>query len=169
MRRKLVVTVALVVAVGTGLIIGGALPASSQGGRTRFTVCEKDSKGFSRDIDADGNGEFSPGDYQMFTDPWFDPATGRRHGRDAGVFTFIRPSGDRNGWFQVVATAFFAEGRITVTATGKFSWSATKDGTNFPITGGTGHYRNASGTVTIKDAHCDGKKGSRLTFDVDLR
>lgn len=169
MRKQFAMVAVMAAALVTGLVVGGIVPAASQqAGRKVFTVCEKNNKGFSADIDADGDGEFSAGDYSTEVNPWFDPQTGKRHGRSAGTFTFLKPIGNRNGWFQFVVTGFFGEGKITAVASGKFSSFGTKDGASFPITGGTGHYRNASGVVTAKDGTCDGSRGTRITFDVNL-
>lgn len=156
-------------ALVTGLVVGGMVPAfSQQTGRETFTVCEKNRVGFSSEIDADGDGDFSAGDYSTEVNPWFDPATGKRHGRSVGTFTFLKPIGERNGWFQFVVTGFFGEGKLTAVASGKFSQFGTKNGATFPITGGTGHYRNASGVATVKDGSCDGDRGARITFNINL-
>lgn len=169
MRKKFTIVAAVAAALGIGLIVGGMVPAGSQqAGRESFTVCEKDRFGYSKDIDADDDGDFSAGDYSTEVNPWFDPQTGKRRGRSAGTFTFLKPIGNRNGWFQFVVTGFFGEGKLTAVASGKFSSFGTKDGATFPVTGGTGHYRNASGVVTAKAGSCDGSRGTRITFDVKL-
>ena len=167
MRKRFTIGFALVVALVTGAVVGTMVPAASQqSGRETLAVCEKDNSGYSKDIDADDDGDFSPGDYSTQVVPMFDPDTGRRLGRDVGVFTFIKPIGKRNGWFQFTATAIFGNGKLTAMVTGKFSQFDTKDGATFPITGGTGHYRNASGVVTAKAGRCDGSRGTRITFDI---
>ena len=167
MRKKLMAVAGLAAALVTGLVIGGMVPAASQqSGREQFTVCEKNRTGYSNDVDVDDDGEFSAGDMSTEVIPWFDPETGKRHGRSAGVFTFLKPIGDRNGWFQFVVTAFFGEGKLTAVASGKFGGFGSKDGITFPITGGTGRYKNASGVVQVKDGRCDGSKGAILSFDI---
>lgn len=169
MRKQFTIVAVVAAALVTGLVVGGIVPAASQrAGRQSFTVCEKNRVGFSSEIDADGNGDFSAGDYSTEVIPWFDPETGKRHGRSAGTFTFLKPIGDRNGWFQFVVTGFFGEGKLTAVASGKFSQFGSKNGAKFPITGGTGRYRNASGVVTAKDGSCDGSRGTRITFEINL-
>ena len=169
MRSKFTIVAAVAAALVTGLVVGGMVPAASQqAGRETFVLCEKNNAGFEKEIDADDDGEFSPGDFATSVLPLFDPETGKRHGRDVGTFTFLKPIGQRNGWFQFVVTAIFGEGKLTAVATGKFSQFGTKDGATFPITGGTGRYRNASGVVTAKNASCDGSRGTRITFNINL-
>ena len=170
MRKKLTIVAAVAAALVAGLLAGGMVPAASQqAGREKFTVCEKNNKGFSKDIDADDSGDFSAGDYSTNVTPMFDPKTGKRHGRNVGTFTALKAIGERNGWFQFVVTVFFGEGKITAVVSGKFSSFGTKDGLTFPITGGTGHYRNASGVITVKNGSCDGSRGARITFNVNTR
>lgn len=167
MRAKIGIVGALMAAAVVGMVLGGVIPAASQSSpNEKLTLCEKDSKGFEKEIDADGDGDFSPGDYTTFVNPLFDAKSGRRHGRDVGTFTFLKSTGG-NGWFKGNVTAIFGNGRISVDATGKFS--GFRSGVSFPITGGTGHYRNASGIVVAEGGRCDGKSGTRITFDIDVR
>jgi hypothetical protein len=86
----------------------------------------------------------SPGDYVVITSPLLNPATRQRVGSGGVVCTLLRVT--RTFPSQCVGTAHFAAGDITfqglfVSVTGKANVLA--------ITGGTGAYRTADGTVTV--------------------
>jgi hypothetical protein len=78
----------------------------------------------------------------------------------------IRRLGKRDTLFAVHFTAVFPRGKIIVDGTGKFS--NLRKGLNVAITGGTGRYENASGTVTAQQGRCDGARAIRLRFQVTL-
>lgn len=163
---------ALLGAVGTLLtaafLAASLVPAFSQqqGGTQTIVTCDKEKDGFSKDVDVGKKG-FSPGDFAVFTEPLLNPDTGDRIGKLLGQFQFIRKTGRRNGFFRAEATAIFQAGRLNVTFGGKFSEFET--GLVGSIDGGTGDYRQASGTVTIKEGTCAGDPGARATFEIVLQ
>ena len=166
MRRKLSVIGGVAALLTTALVVGILVPAASQQPTTQtIVVCDPDegpNAGFSREIDVGKNG-FSSGDYVVFTDKWYNPATGARRGRDAGRFTFIRPLGKRNGVFYIDATGIFKTGKIMVSGAATFAKIEGK-GAKFAVTGGTGAYREAEGTLIAKSGRCRGNPGVLLTF-----
>jgi hypothetical protein len=86
----------------------------------------------------------SIGDYVVITSPFLSPATHQKVGSGAVVCTAVKATA--NPPLQCVGTASFARGDITlqgifVSVTGKANVLA--------VTGGTGAYRTARGTVTV--------------------
>jgi hypothetical protein len=148
--------------LATGLVAGLLIPAASQGTQTEtFTLCEKNNKGFTKSVD---EGKGPSGDWEVSSYPMYNPSTGKRAGTDVGRFTFVRPLGQRNGIGIVDATVFLAKGKLTGYAAFKFS--SFRKGAKFAVTGGTGRYRNATGSVTVQPAKCAGARGSRLVFNI---
>jgi hypothetical protein len=155
----------MVVAITVGVLGFTLLPASSAGGKTEsFRLCDQNKPGFSHDIDVGEDG-FSPGDYNVFVDKLLDPKTGRKAGRDYGKFTVIRPIGNNDAAIMVDAMFFLPNGKISVYVAGKFSDFG--EGTSYPVTGGTGHFENVTGSVFLKSHPCDGKGG--IVFDFNLQ
>jgi Allene oxide cyclase barrel like domain len=141
------------------------LPASSAVGATeRFRVCDKSKPGYEADAD---NGEegFSAGDQFFFTDKLLDPSTGRKAGRDSGDATIIRVIHHQDALVHINAMFYFPNGKIAVFFAAKFQDLDT--GQRFPITGGTGHYENATGSVLIKNHPCAGDPGTTFHFHVE--
>jgi hypothetical protein len=163
MRKKLVVLGVVTSLVGSGIVIGAMIPASSQEGGT-ITVCDQDRRGFNKDIDVGKNG-FSPGDYSVFRDKLLDTQTGNSAGGLVGRATFVKIFRKRNdGLFIADVTTHLRRGSITAYGTGKFRKFRT--GLKFAITGGTGSYNQAQGAVLVKAGKCGGRPGVRLTFNL---
>lgn len=141
------------------------LPASSAVTATqRFRVCDQSKPGYEHDVDSDNSGDFSPGDRFLFEDKLLDPQTGRKAGRDVGEATFIRIVNQQDALADISAMFFFPSGKISVYFSARFS--DLDKGERFPITGGTGAYENASGSVFIKNHPCDGEPGTSFHFHV---
>jgi hypothetical protein len=161
MTKRLAV-VGVTVAAAAGLLAAFLTPASSQqSGTQTIRVCDQNRPGFSRDIDVGKEGGFS-GDYNLFTDVLLDPQTGDKRGRDVGRLTFVKRS---NGSFIADATFTFPTGKVMVYGASRF---ANIQKARFAVTGGTGRFRNASGTLTLSPARCDGKRGLNLTLRLTL-
>jgi hypothetical protein len=144
MRRKVAAFGALTVVVAVGVMIVTLLPASSA---TSIRVYEKDRVGFEKDINVDGKKSIA-GDYAVYTRPLYRAGTNKRVGRNVVQLTFIR--GSRNGdvRFRAMATFKFKRGSLEVSGTSKFSKLQT--GGKFAITGGTGIYNGAAGTMVAR-------------------
>jgi hypothetical protein len=150
--------------VSVGLLFGGLLPASSQGA-SDIRACEYERRGTDVEVDADGSGGFSAGDYSLSHDPLFQPGTNdRRIGKVVVHLDFVKLKGQQDAIFHAVGTWLFENGRITGQTFSKFS--NVRKGITAAITGGTGAYRNASGQITVQEGRCNGKQG--LRFHVQL-
>jgi hypothetical protein len=156
--------VALAIAA-VGLTLLPASPAGSAIGRIK--VCDQNQPGYTKDIDADGDGEFSAGDYSVAIDKLVSPG-GVGVGRLATKFFIVRTKGtgeeNFDAVFNVDAMFFFPGGKISAYASGRFSEIGQKGGVDFPVTGGTGKYENVTGAVNVRDHRCDGKSGTVFRF-----
>jgi len=163
MRKKLVGLGVVTSLIGSGLVIGAMIPASSQEGQT-ITVCDQNREGYNKDINVGKKG-FSAGDYSLFRDKLWDTETGNRSGRLMGRLTFVKVLRKANDVFFILdITTHLPGGEITVYGDGKFG--GFRNGLKFAITGGTGSYNQAQGAVLAKFGRCDGKAGIRLTFNL---
>ena len=90
------------------------------------------------DVDADGDGEFGPGDYFLFEERLF--RGGEQVGRDA-----VRCMLNHRA-IMCDGTLFIGAGNIEVADSGFFE----SRGFQLGVTGGTGHYRDAAGTLSAK-------------------
>lgn len=162
-RKGLASAIALFV-LGTLTVV--LLPGSpATGAPERFRVCDADRQGYSTDIDADDDGDFSPGDYSVSVDRLQAPRDGKA-GRSVATFTVVRPvpNSQFDAVFNVHAMFFFPGGKISVYASGKFSDLERTDGVDFPITGGTGRYEGVSGVVNVRNGKCNGKGSTVFVF-----
>ena len=168
MRSKLAVVGGLVALLTSLFLVFTLLPAASQGGGgDKRVLCSRANEGTETEVDNDGNGEESPGDHVLFVDPVYDFETGDRVGKEVGRFTFVRTKGENDGFFMVEIMVILKNGKISAFAAGKFS--DFEGGATFPVTGGTGHYANVSGTATVKGTKdCGGKRGERVILDLNL-
>jgi len=89
-------------------------------------------------VDADGSGDFSPGDYAVFEERLF--RGGEQVGRDSVRCMFSNRSVMCDG------TLFTGAGNIEVAGSQFFEGR----GFQLAVTGGTGRYRDAAGTLAAK-------------------
>jgi hypothetical protein len=135
MRHKLVLIVA-------GLLVAGAatLVASSASAATTISVVEHATTDKVIDVGKEGD---SPGDLLMFHNKIYDETDTTVVGSDQGSCIRISP---KQGTWECVYTTFLEDGQITVEA----PFYDLEDSVG-AITGGTGTYAGASGTI---DLHC---------------
>ncbi|HEX3325797.1 MAG TPA: hypothetical protein VHV50_02260 [Actinomycetota bacterium] len=165
MIKKFAALGATVAAVTSVIVLASLVPASSHGAITkRFTLCEQNNTGYSKSIDVGRHG-FSAGDYALNSTPAYH--AGQRVGRDVGKQTIVRLIGKHDARFIVDATMILHAGKIS--AYGPARFSAFDKGVSFPVTGGTGLYRKAVGTVRVVNGHCVGKGGIRLSFRLAIK
>jgi hypothetical protein len=148
--------------IGVGLVGGSLLPAASQETQT-FTRCEKNNRGFEKFVNVGKRG-LSAGDWSVASSPVFNPATGDRVGRTYLRFTIVKPIGRRDARSLVDGVVQLGRGKVSFYGTFKFS--GFPQGVTTPITGGTGSFAGAGGTLTARSGRCDGAAGTRLTFEV---
>ncbi|MDP9067597.1 MAG: hypothetical protein M3N53_04485 [Actinomycetota bacterium] len=166
--RKLAAVLTFVLLVG-GVLLGSLQPASSQasGGRT-LTFFDPNRTDFEKNID-EGREGFSPGDWGVIKDRFFDPDTCEKAGTFLGRFTFVKAAGQNDGFFLLDGGALLSDGKLTFYWPGRFTEFASPDaaGAGGAVTGGTGPYAGAGGTVTVREDQqmCD-KNGALVTIEL---
>ncbi|MFN2594892.1 MAG: hypothetical protein ABR579_08405 [Actinomycetota bacterium] len=153
MRKKLLSVVALLAAGAVGASLAFVLPSSAAGGtkHKEFTLYEKSTADHAYEADQ-GDSGFSVGDYEVGHEPLF------RHHKRAAVLS--RVCHNIRVTKSTHASTLQCDGAIslkggTVTFLGRISFGPN-GGSNtlhLAITGGTGLYRNASGTVALNFNH----------------
>ena len=132
----------LAIVGATGLLVvaaaAGTVPAGAGGGPTVITVVERATT--DRVIDIGRSGD-STGDLLTFANQLFDEANRSRVGRDQGSCIRIAP---KRGYWQCTFTSFLEGGSLAVE--GPFYDDRESD---FAITGGTGAYSNATGSMHL--------------------
>jgi hypothetical protein len=158
MRRKAVALVVASVLIGSGVVMGAVVPASSQQGRT-IRLYEREGTGFEKFINVAGQGV--AGDYVIETHPLYRRGTRRKVGRDVAQITLIRALGSQgNALFRVALTARLGGGRIEASGFGKLS--RLSKGVTFAVTGGTGAYQGATGRLKFRETEGRGYFTFRL-------
>jgi hypothetical protein len=147
-RSSRAVLIAAVALIGT---VGAMSLASASSGQTATSDKDRKTKTIHviqtneavfTNIDVGATGD-SPGDYVVITGPLVRPATSQRVGSVNAVCTLMQVTDEFPS--QCVATASFRQGDIT--AQGVFL-SVPGAPNVLAVTGGTGAYKTAHGTVT---------------------
>lgn len=142
-RELLAGTAAIVLALAAVMTIAVAGPASATG--KQFTVLVT-AEGSHTDVDATDNGAFfDPGDYFVENTLVKDASGANVIGHADTVVSFL----DGAGEFQVTCTVVLGTNKILFEGGGNFSELGT--GVVIPVTGGTGKYDHARGSVTLRD------------------
>lgn len=127
----------------------GATPDGSAAGVTTLRFFAHDTQQAALDLGAAGPG---PGDEFIFSADLFDHAGGTKLGRVGGRCTTVGVSATTTG--EVLCTAIFVLDRGQVTTEGLLDGAALFGGggqtLTYPITGGSGTYRNAHGDATVQ-------------------
>jgi hypothetical protein len=145
--KAVLAAVGAVMLVTVGLMSFASASSNSSTTSTSSTtkiihVIQPNSAVFTN-VDVGATGE-SPGDYVVITNPFLSPTTHQKVGSGAVVCTLVKVTPTFPS--QCVGTASFSAGDITFqgifrTVEGKANVLA--------VTGGTGAYRTAHGTVTV--------------------
>ena|SRR5947209_390870 len=141
MRRTLVL-MALAAVTASALTAAAVAIGSGSNGLTQPTrvhVIEHPVTDQVIDIGAPGD---SPGDQLPFANPIFDASNSRQVGSDEG--NCVRASTTQGRW-ECMWTTFLPKGQITVEGPFRDKFATTV----VAITGGTGAYRNARGTMIL--------------------
>jgi hypothetical protein len=158
---KRVAALSVATALVGGVVVGAVVPASSQQTEA-FTLCDQNRTGYERNIDV-GREDFSPGDLFLFTDKLQNPRTGKGAARLVGKATYVKVR-RRDALFIADITTIFPNGKISWYGSSWFE--SFRAGAKFVVTGGTGSYRGAQGSVIVENGRCRGKRGLRLTFNL---
>jgi hypothetical protein len=151
MKSAVALVAALILAVGVVTLASAETNGSSDdhGGKT-FKILEHEDQSNSVDVGTPGPG---PGDEFVFASVLRRREGGAQIGTDGGVCTFVRlDQSSGTATAHCVATLSLEGGQITLQGLSTFSLSAT---TNPPfdvaVTGGTGAYAGAGGSVHIEE------------------
>jgi hypothetical protein len=148
------------VLVGAPIVSFGATRTP---GDTQVTVFDPEGP-FERDIDL-GKPDFSPADLVFEIHKLLDPNDGTPIGH---IYTRIQVmrvlKGGSDFVFFLDCHVKLAQGTILFNGAAKISDFET--GAVFPVTGGTGAYELARGTVTGTFATVNGQDGGMLAFDL---
>ena len=139
--------VALLASAVTAMLVsdGGA---QALGERT-FTVIEKEGSVALIDLPPRANPRISPGDLDVITSKLFD-ASGRRVGRTDAYCIAVRAGRSfGRARFHCNGTATFRDGTIAVSVA--FGDGQTEEDAPLAITGGTGAYEGARGSVSSRN------------------
>ena len=140
------------------------LPAAFAGD-TQVQVFDPEGK-FERFID-NGKSDFSPGDQIIEIHGLLDPSDGSGVGTIYTEVTILRVvQGGEDFDLTVHCTVVLPEGTIVFYGGFRFSDAGTADGVTLPITGGTGDFELARGTVNIALGELYDAPGATLTFDL---
>ena len=150
MRRKLTLVVAGLLVVGGGAI-ASLVASSSATAATTLTVTEHYGRSTYVDLGKPG---YSRGDLSTFHNTINDEADATRVGSDQGTCTVI--STKRHSW-ECVFTVFVEGGDSSITIASPFY--DLKDSVG-AVTGGTGAYSGASGTIATSCSGADCKRGT---------
>ncbi len=160
----------LVAAATASLIVGMALPASTQIPPERVTLTFFDANGDDKEknLDVKPYKEFNAGDGSVIWTKALDPETCEPVGSFDISFQVIRLVGKNNAWVRFGGAAVLPDGDINFDAVGTFTdFEAGFDGA---VTGGSGAYKDATGQITVGETPekmCD-KKGVLITLDMLL-
>jgi hypothetical protein len=160
---KAAISLLIVGVLGVSAATAQVIPAASHPTERTVIHAYEVEKGYAKMIDDGGKG-MTAGDVIFENLPVFDAATDERIGDTATVITVIRgPKNNPLLWLD--CEVGLAGGSITF-AGGERMADMFGDGALFSVTGGTGDYRDAVGTVIATHAERDGR--SIFTFDFDV-
>ena len=169
MHRKAKGVAALAAAVGISgvLMVSLLAPASSarsprNPGDTQISVFDVEGP-FERDLDLGGPG-FGPRDIVFEIQPLIDPVDQSPVGKVYTRLQVMRVLKTGDFVFLIDCQVKLSTGTILFNGTARFSDFSS--GAVFPVTGGTGSYELARGTVTGTAGSVGGKDGATLAFDL---
>lgn len=146
-----------------GLLIAMVGPAASQA-QVTTEYFSPDSSGFERFIDVKKEGP-SNGDYFLLGHALQNPEDGTRVGRMFGICTIIKIDPQHANTIQTCEIQLnLADGGVMTEGT--FSVALLDEGATIAVTGGTGNYSQAAGTLTLTGTEVDGESGVLLSLDL---
>jgi hypothetical protein len=146
MRKRLALAAATVLVSGAGAAAWIAVSSSPAPGATTLTLIEHTTHD-----GVTGNGGKSPGDILWFYHPLYDETDTTKVGSVQGACIRINP---KKGTWQCSATNSLEDGQLVVEG----RTYGEKDST-LAVTGGTGSYSGASGTLDVHFYEADDGTG----------
>jgi hypothetical protein len=144
------------------IAVGVMAPMWARAGDRQVTVFDVEGP-YEKDLDL-GPAGFGPGDTVFEIQPLLDPADGANVGKAYTRLHVMRLLKSGDFVFMIDCQVTLADGTILFAGTARFGDFGT--GAVFPVTGGTGAYELARGTVTATFGQLDGKDGATLAFDL---
>jgi allene oxide cyclase len=139
MRSKIAIGVAILTALLVGMVTVSFATSSRITSRTRLHVVERAKTDHVTDTGRNGD---SAGDLLTFHNPIYNGSNTKRVGHDQGDCIRISP---KRGMWECRWVTFVPGGSITVEGAFHDTRSAT-----LAITGGTGEYSNARGSMGLR-------------------
>lgn len=136
--------------------------SSAVPGGTTIEVFQPE-RGFAKFVDV-GKPGFGPGDEELESQPLLDPGDRSKVGRAVLRLKIVKPLPNDDAIFIVDGTWSLADGSLTAYGSAKFS--DLEAGGTFVVTGGTGAYEQARGSVTVTLTQMGGTEGATLAFHV---
>lgn len=154
-------------ALGTAVLGLLVVPLASEAGSksVEISVYEKEG-GYQHVVDAGGTDAFEPGDTILENLALFDQANDKRVGHTVTRVTVVRTLGE-DLLAYIDCEVRLGPGKVLLAGAARFS-QILGDGARFEVTGGTGGYSGATGTVTLKGEERDGVQTFNLDFDLDV-
>jgi hypothetical protein len=150
------------------LLVGGvsAIASGEPGAKRKITTLRFYGPTVQLKLIDAGDAGFSLGDQSVFSDDLLTARNGNRVGFDGGVCTVVRveDASTQTGTLQCLVSYSLSGGQITtqhLSKTANLAPSGTETGA---ITGGTGRYRTARGSVKIE--FLDGGAAANVTLSI---
>lgn len=147
------------------LVVGLVWLPAAIAGDTQVQVFDPEGK-FEKFID-NGKADLSSGDEIIEIHTLLDPADGSDAGKiytEVGVLRVI--NGEEDLDVTLACTVVVPEGTIVFYGGLRLSQVFAPGGVTLPVTGGTGDFELARGTVNIIGGELNGAQGATITFDL---
>ncbi|HEX2030982.1 MAG TPA: hypothetical protein VHL78_06245 [Actinomycetota bacterium] len=148
-------------AAGLALSLTWLAPAMSQPQDHAFSVFDVNGP-YEKVIDV-GSAGFGAGDVILQHHPLLDPGTAERVGTAVTKVTIVRNNASGNAEFIIDCTLKLEAGQVVFYGASRFF--RLVDGDVFPITGGSGAYDGAAGSLVMQFSEVDGQSGTRLDLE----
>ena len=159
-HKAAIAVMAVALAVASLLVVPAAFAGDTQG-----QVFDPEGS-FEKTID-NGKVGLSSGDEIVEIHTLLDPADGSDAGTiytEVGILRVIHGGDDLD--ITLSCTVVLPEGEIVFYGGLRFSEFFSAGGSTLPVTGGTGDFELARGTVNIVGGELNGASGATLTFDL---
>ena len=156
--------IAVLAVVATMIVTASLWLPAALAGDTQVHVFDPEGK-YSKLIDI-GKPGFSAGDQIVEIHTLLDPTDGSNAGKIYTQATILKTVKDDDDILTVHCSVVLPSGTIAFYGRVDYAAANTPSGASLPVTGGTGDYELARGTVNIVFDTLNGDSGSMLTFDL---